>query len=372
MRRFGAPVRLVAVIFALASAPSLAQQAALPSPESQGLGPLRVVAVLTGRESINETDSRWGVHGTDLGHTFEHDGALYMVFGDTFGENRGDWRSNVAAVITDDDPSDGLSIDRMIENRTEHAGELIGKSMVPGFEVTVIPTYGVSEGDRMFLHFMAVRHWDEPGHWDLNGSGWAYSDDDGQSWTVDQDAMWPGDSNFGQVSIVTVGDVHYIFGIPGGRFGGVQLARVPAGSLLDLTAYDYWDGSTWSSGEPAAARDILPAPVGELSVRWNSHYGKWLMMYLNEDKYAIVLRTADCLTGPWSDERTVATGQEYPQLYAPYIPPRWNDGPEIYFTMSLFRPYNVSLMQTSLTDVERSTAAPECVSASGATPVATQ
>jgi hypothetical protein len=324
MRRAGATVRLVAVILPLGCAPALAQQAT-SSTDDEGPSPLRVVAVLTGSGSINQTDVRWGVHGTDLGHTFEHDGVVYMVFGDTFGENRGDWRSNVAAVVTDDDPSDGLTFEAMLEDRPVHAGELIGKSMVPGFEVTVIPTYGMSVGDRMYLHYMAVRQWGEPGHWDLSASGWAFSDDIGQSWTVDREAMWPGDSNFGQVAIVTVGDYHYVFGIPGGRFGGVHLARVALGKLLELATYDYWDGSAWVSGDAASARDVLPAPVGELSVRWNSQYGKWLMMYLNEDKYAIVLRTADCLAGPWSDELTVTSGREYPQLYAPYILPRWND-----------------------------------------------
>jgi hypothetical protein len=72
------------------------------------------------------------------------------------------------------------------------------------------------------------------------------------------------------------------------------------------------------------------------------------MMYLNEDKYAIVLRTADALPGPWSEEWIVATGQDFPSLYAPYQLPKWNDGPDIYFTMSLFGPYQVYLMKTSL------------------------
>jgi hypothetical protein len=278
--------------------------------------------------------------------------------------NGGDWRSNVAAIITDDDPSDGLTFDTMIEDRDGHAGELIGQSMVPGAEVTIIPTYGVSIGERMVLHYMAVSHWGDPGHWDLSGSGLAYSDDDGQTWQVDREAMWPSDSNFGQVSIVAVEDYLYFFGIPGGRFGGVQLARVTPEQILELGAYEYWDGTAWQPNRPDEARLILPAPVGELSVRWSSHYQKWLMMYLNEDKYAIVLRTADCLTGPWSEEHTVATGAEYPQLYAPYILPRWNDGPEIYFTLSLFGPYNVSLVQTSLVDEPPSTAAPECVTPS--------
>jgi len=155
----------------------------------------------------------------------------------------------------------------------------------------------------------------------------------------------------------------YFFGIPGGRFGGVQLARVAPDQVLNLAQYAYWDGNTWAPGDASAARTIVPAPVGELSVRWNSYYGKWMMMYLNEDKYAIVLRTADCLTGPWSDELTVVAGQEYPQLYAPFMLPKWNDGPEIYFTMSLFGPYNVSLTQTSLNGVAPSTQESECISA---------
>ena len=182
---------------------------------------LCLIAYLTGPDGINDTGSRYDVDGTDLGHTFEHHGALYMVFGDTFGPNKRDWRSNVAAVITDDVPSDGLTFDRMIEDRPGHAKALIPQSAVPGTEVTIIPTYGVSLGDRMVLHYMAVKRWGTPGRWDLNHSGLAYSDDDGQSWVVDPDAIWPADSNFGQMAIVPVDGYLYLFGIPGGRFGGV-------------------------------------------------------------------------------------------------------------------------------------------------------
>jgi len=349
--------------------PARAQDAASPAATpveggGDGMGPLREVAILTGLDSINETHTRYQVDGTDLGHSFFHGDTLYMIFGDTFGPAKSDWRSNVAAVITDDDPSDGLTFDRMIEDLPGHAQALIKQSAVPGTEVTIIPTYGVSVGDRMFLHYMQVIHWGDPGHWDLGSSGFAYSDDDGQTWIVDPEATWPGDSNFGQVAIEQVGDYLYVFGIPGGRFGGVRLARVAPESILEMSAYEYWDGAAWQA-DAAQAAEVIPAPVGELSVRWNSHYGKWLMMYLNEDKYAIVLRTADCLTGPWDEERTVTTGTEHPQLYAPFMLPGqtgWNDGPEIYFTMSLFGPYNVWLMETSLTDVEPTGAAKACVS----------
>jgi len=84
------------------------------------------------------------------------------------------------------------------------------------------------------------------------------------------------------------------------------------------------------------------------AVRWNSYYKKWLMMYLNDPHYRIVLRTADSLTGPWSAEQVIVTGEQYPQLYAPYMPPLWNDGPDILYTMSLFGPYCVDFMRTRL------------------------
>jgi hypothetical protein len=42
------------------------------------------------------------------------------------------------------------------------------------------------------------------------------------------------------------------------------------------------------------------------------------------------------------------TAAQFPQLYAPYITPLWNDGPDIYFTMSVYDHYQVYLMHTSL------------------------
>lgn len=311
------------------------------------------IAQLTGKDSINRTDERWRVGGTDLGHMFEHKGRTAIVFGDTFDSpgppGSPDWRSNVMGFSKDRKPADGLTIDGMITDRPGHAKELIDQSAVPGQEVTIIPTNGVSVGDRMYLHYMAVNHWGAPGHWTLSQSGMAYSDDDGQNWTVSPTAVWPGDSNFGQVAMVTEGRYVYLFGIPGGRFGGVQLARVDKHKLLDIEQYRYWDGRGWSA-DRGAARTVVTAPVGELSVQWNSYYRTWIMTYLNDDDSVngIRLRTADKLTGPWSDDQLVVTAAEAPALYAPYLPPKWNNGPDIYFTLSQFGPYQVYWWHTSL------------------------
>ena len=311
-----------------------------------------LVAKLSGPDSINETDARFNVYGTDLGHTFEHRGRVCMVFGDTYGPHKTAPRSNALAWVEYADPADGLRITDMATDARGHARELLPARRVWGYETTVIPTYGVSLGGRMYLHYMSVRYWGRPGRWRLRHAGLASSMDDGETWVRERGVRWSGRSNFGQAAIVAFEGYAYFFGIPGGRWGGVRLARVPEDAVLDARAYRYWDGERWGERErERAARTLAPPPVGELSVRWNAYLGKWLMLSLNERRRAVVVRTADALTGPWGEERVVATAAEFPGLYAPYIlprPPHSSAGPELFFTLSLWGPYNVYLMRTTL------------------------
>jgi hypothetical protein len=93
---------------------------------------------------------------------------------------------------------------------------------------------------------------------------------------------------------------------------------------------------------------VVKGPVGELSVRWSSYYKQWIMMYLVDDTGEIVLRTAPAPTGPWSPAQVVTTTKQFPEAYAPYLTPRWNDGPDLWFTMSQFTTYRVELMKTRL------------------------
>ncbi len=306
------------------------------------------VAMVAGAGSRNATDYRWNVYGTDLGHLFEHQGDLYMVFGDTFGEAGSTWRSNTMARIANPDPASGLVFAEMMTDESGQARELLGSRKVNGSEITVIPTCGTSAGGRMVLHYMSVRSWGAPGRWEVNHSGLAYSDDQGRSWHSNADARWPGTSNFAQVAITEHGGQHYLFGLAAGRFGGVHLARVSLTAILDIGAYRYWDGVGWSRN-PSRATTLVPAPVGELSVQWSPFARRWLMLYLDESLRAIVLRGSPQLTGPWSAPEVVATAEVYPTLYAPYIVPGTLDGPDLYFTMSRYDPYAVFLMRTTLT-----------------------
>ncbi|MFW6077777.1 MAG: DUF4185 domain-containing protein [Hyphomicrobiales bacterium] len=311
------------------------------------VGAAEVVQQLTGPASVNATD-RWNVHGTDLGHMIRHKDALYMVFGDTYGAEGGAWRSNTMARIADPDPRGAFEFTRMIEGPDGSAKELITSAKIPGIEWTVIPTNGLSLGERMVLHYMSVRMWTADGRWLVRGSGLAYSDDDGQTWHRSPTAVWPNGSGFEQVAFVDQGELIYTFGIPQGRFGEVRLRRVPRAALFDPAAYRYWNGTGWVANHLAAAA-VVPAPAGELSVAWSEPHQRWLMMYLDEAHDEIVLRTAADLVGPWSDAQTVAQARDYPGLYAPYIVPGAALDDEVRFTLSRWKPlYNVFLMRAPL------------------------
>ncbi len=347
--------RLLCCAGILAACPAAPRAA----PVLQGIADLQRAARLTGDTGINQTGTRWNVAGTDLGHVFEHGDRLYMVFGDTFGEGfvappgagpAPDWRSNVMAVIADRDPTDGLTFESMITDAYGDAKELIAAQRDQG-EVTVIPTNGVSALGFMFLHYMAVSQWGSAGSWTLRHSGLAYSPDNGQRW---QRLSWtfPGDSNFGQVAFARHDGFIYLLGIPGGRFGGMQVARVPESSPATRSTYRFYaglaDGEPVWSADVAQAVTVVEAPVGELSVMWNAFLGRWILTYLRGPD--LVIREAPDLTGPWGDPITLVSHTSYPGLYGAYMHP-WlveRNGEIVYFTMSEWFTYGVSLMKVRL------------------------
>lgn len=341
-------ILVLAAIAAAASAPAAGQSAT----RLAGIEDVEFVGFVTGPDSPSQTDVNYDVTGTDLGSMFDMDGTLYIAFGDTFGccppadggaggEN---WRNNVLGYTTDRQLEDGITLDGMIVGEDGKAVAVLQKTLL---DVTVIPTNGIAIDGRMVLHYMAVRRWGTPGRWMLGRSGWGYSDDGGQTWTQPAESIWMGDTNFGQAALVLHEDYLYVFGIHGGRFGGVALARVPKDQVLDMAAYTYWDGGDWVADLEGAA-EIVEPPVGELSVAWNAYLERWIMTYLDEYQRAIVIREAPELTGPWSDSLVLVSGDDYPSLYGAFLHPWASDGETIYFNMSQWGPYNVLLMRARL------------------------
>lgn len=328
-----------------------------------GVDDLTEVAKLTGPDAVNDTE-KVGVAGTDLGSMTNVGDRTYFFFGDTFGVRDPDsfggqggfWRSNVSAWTTDDDPSDGITFDGWAP--VDEVG--LAAALVEGEhdandgtgEVTKIPTYGFTIDETLYVFYMSVNHWGDPGAWDANYAGLAKSTDKGATWTDLEAPRWPGDSNFIQVATAHVQDAGteyvYFWAIPSGRFGGVQLMRVPAAeqSVEDAAAYSYFCGVDASgtpcwSAEMSDAQTIVEGTIGELSVMWSTYLERWIMTY--SDAGNAYIREGITPWGPWGDPIELVSGIDYPGLYSPYLNPRYvaNDGRTVYFTLSLWGPYNV-------------------------------
>ncbi len=320
---------------------------------------IHMIGMVTGEYSENQTSSRYGVGGTDLGVSVNRGDETFIFFGDTFkNEDQTDnWRSNTAAVTTDSDYTDGITFDRMIATGTGKAKELIRGRKSPGSEVTKIPTGALCIDGALYLSFMSVRRWGEPGVWDCNYGGVAKSTDGGESWEILKELQWPGESRFCQMYPVQEEDMVYVPGIGGGRGGGAALMRVPAGSYEDFEAYEYLtgyneDGSPiFTPGEEGLARaiDLLRKPVGEMSFMYSEYLEEWLVTYISGQD--IIMRSAKEIWGPYSGPVTIAAQEDFPGLYGAFMNPRYvsEDGKKIGFLMSLWLPvYNVALMEMEL------------------------
>ncbi|MGW3541419.1 DUF4185 domain-containing protein [Nocardia niigatensis] len=351
------------------AAPTAAVQPAAPAPAVAAVAAPQVDSVqlvnqVTGQGSVNRTDMRWSVDGTDLGLMWEtKPGQVAVVFGDTFGKgwkptgagtDQQDWRSNVLAYSSTRDLSQGLVLDDFVQNSRCHATELLDSRKIKNFETTTIPTSGFAIGDRQYLTYMSVNHWSKiPGMWSTNLGGIAWSDDNGRTWTKSQWARWDNLFGVGRFQVATMvphGDYVYMFGTPNGRLGVIGLARVPADQVLNKSAYQYWIDGTWTAAD--GANELLATPLvsgtaSELSIHFDPESNQWRMVYLDVTRNQIVLRTAAEPQGAWSDPTPLLSTDDYPTAYGGFIHP-WSTGKDLYFTISTWNSYNVYLMHAKL------------------------
>lgn len=321
-----------------------------------------MVCQLTGEDATNDT-TLVNVYGTDIGIMVRHQDRMHFIFGDTFGPDKWDWRSNTMAYTLDDDPSDGIILTGWITDSSTHlAKELISSLKVDDVEKTVIPTTAYSSGDCLYVFFMSVQSWGDAGDWNCNNASVAYSLD-GHNFSKAMNMSWPGTSHFiewgvvkGSATAPSTGGYIYFLTTGSGRYQHCYLARVLESQILNQSSYQYYIGlgsddlPLWSNNHTDATA-IIQAPTGEISVMWNDYLELYMMMNLDDVAKHIVVRTAQSPWGPWSLPAVVISPPEYIGFYAPNIDPTLveDNGRIIYFTMSLWNEYNVYIMKVDLT-----------------------
>ncbi|HEX6963187.1 MAG TPA: DUF4185 domain-containing protein, partial [Lacipirellula sp.] len=392
-------------MLALTACGLLAALAAAPAAASiiTGAQNFEIVARLTGTPGSSSINPSWqvGVQGTDLGHMVNHNGKTYFLFGDTFdaegsgGSGGPDWRYNVMAYSTDATPADGITFDGWITRPNGTARQVIfpgAEQGVPGFgPITYIPTGAISANNKIYAWSMRI-DWDgftdppdvpSTDGWMLSHAGLSsWQEGDSQfrdvpgfrfeapgggaySWAEGRE----GPGNFGMVAASyrspaeNVNDPYiYIWGTPGGREGGVKLARVLPAQIENLSAYQFYDGMAggeprWANNEFDAEKIIPSRPeggtgVGEMSVMYNEAVGAWTLMSMTGGPQPdFEIRQAQNPWGPWSSPvRVVDFSQAPGGMYAPYMNPLYveDGGRTVYFTMSLWHPYDVYLAKATL------------------------
>ncbi|MGV9800409.1 DUF4185 domain-containing protein [Mycobacterium sp. NPDC003449] len=355
-------------------APNVAQpapNAAVAPPAPQAPPGTTLVGWVTGPESPNETIKRFAITGTDLGIMWDNGDPnsrqVLMAFGDTYGYCgvRGQqWRYNTLFRTQDGSLSKTIAVPNGVVNNRYSGSPLwapgLSKQIINSIrraptEKGVIPTAGIAVGRTQYLNFMSIRNWDSDGQWSTNFSAIAMSPDNGENWGVYPGTIrtpQAGNENFQQGAFLRPGpgDPYlYSFGTPSGRSGSAFVSRVPQGAVPDLNRYEYWnaDRNAWIPRDPAAATPVIPGPVGEMSVQYNTYLKQYLVLYCNGAN-DVVMRTAAAPQGPWGPEQLLVPAAQYPGgIYAPLLHP-WSVGKELYYNLSLWSAYNVMLMKTVL------------------------
>jgi len=343
--------------------------------------------------TLSRTFTRYAIEGTDLGNSFEHDGRVYFLFGDTVGRLR---RALDTIATTDArDPEAGVRLDFLTSGSDYLTIQPPGISMGP-FEV---PVAGLSLNGQMYVA-VSTNH----------------SDDRSTDRSVLTKFTLP--AKFQPLRTISqLPEGHFVkmsvhpepgptAGLPPGgpyiliwgtgpyRRSDAYLCIVPVAAFESGKGTRYFVGldpagaPTWSETESAATPIVRNGTMGDLSVTWCKDLNLWLMTYDSRDPAprGILFSYSRTPWGPWSEPQVIfnamrdaalgkfihnpqanpndglagpviGKGQADPNAvhggaYAPYVVERWTkvQGPEltIYYVLSTWNPYVVVLMKSRL------------------------
>ncbi len=308
----------------------------------------------TQQPTVSRTQTNYGLTGNDLGASFEHNGKLWILFGDsvstaTFNgkpNGQGDpprtpANNDAIAFTSGTDIDQCLKLDFVRNSIGAYQNPVVLNAQgqpaitLSGFE---IPVAGIDVGGRMFVVFATGKN-----SVFSTRSVVAVSDDDGITYRYLYDFSTPSCTGCDGAKFVSVAIVSaasslkdgylYFWGSQGGsgyRNSSVFLARKLATAMGQAGGMQYFSGlaadgvtPNWSASESNAAQlfqDVDGTPpvpkncTGELGVDYNTFLQRWVMLYNCSNRTAanlsgIYLRFAKQPWGPWGAPQTIFNGQ---------------------------------------------------------------
>ncbi len=281
--------------------------------------------VCTPTTSLTVTRAR--VLGTDIGSSFESQGKLIFLFGDTTGPTEEYFASDTMASSTSTDPAAGLLLDFFTRNDgTPYFIRIPGVRM----GAAEVPHAGIRLGSGTYIACNTGVDINLP---DPNAN--AYSvltrfDETERRFTALRTISSMPNGRFVTTSLHASGTDVLVYGLGAYRASDVYLAIVPASTFDTGQGTRYFTGlvngqPTWSSSESASVPVVVDNPlhgppwpdntptIGNVSVTFAEDLGLWLMTYdggaVSQATAGIYFAHATEPWGPWSEPQLIFNGK---------------------------------------------------------------
>jgi Domain of unknown function (DUF4185) len=343
--------------------------------------------------TLSQTFTRYGIQGSDLGYSFEHQGLVYFLFGDTVGKL--DKALDSIASTDAVDPEKGVRLDYLMDGKNYLTVQPPGISM-GAFET---PIGGISLGDQMYV----VVRTNHASDWSTDRSVLTRFTLPATFQPLRTISQSPAGRFLTQSLQIQSGPIPglpaggpfvFIWGTAFYRKSDAYLLIVPVANFETGQGTCYFGGldanglAAWSPNEAEAVAVVKNGTMGDISVTWCQALNLWLMTFDSRPPAPAGIQFCYSKTpwGPWSAAQTIfndvrdgalgkfihdpkikpddglegpviGAGQSDPAAvkggtYAPYVVERWTkvQGQELdlYYVLSTWNPYVVMLMKSRM------------------------
>jgi hypothetical protein len=266
----------------------------------------------TGSNLLNQTYRLYQVGGTDLGNSFEYNGKVIFLYGDTLYFNAGD----TMAWSTSTNPLTGLRLNFFTNSSVPNTALTITPTNV-NMGPFDVPAAGVSNNGNFYIVC-------KTGYTDatLNTNDYSvlvrFDETNNTFYTGRTISTLTNGGHFIDMSLCHSGTNILMFGLGYYRESAVYLATVPATNWESGTGTAYFSGLTngqpiWSSVEtnavPLVTDNLRNPTIGNVSVNYSPALGLWLMTYdggrQKPDRTGVYFTSASAPWGPWATTQLI-------------------------------------------------------------------
>jgi len=256
------------------------------------------------------------IYGFDAAYSIPLDDRILWLFGDTFIEqDKNEMISNSAIFTEFFDPDEGPLNTKVRVNLEGCPVPIIDCTPKEAkMKYRIWPLHGLQLDHKVYIYYAMVKV--IPGeqfpyrsfafNFEVVGTGLADYDpilDESNRLLKDGSYIWwdKNEGNFGG-AIIEVGDYIYIFGAENVGSGkkSTKLSRVKKENIKDRSKYKYLKSfkPAWTSDIREAIKIVDNVPC-EMSVSYNEHLNKYLVVHSLVSKNSIILKLSDNVWGPY-------------------------------------------------------------------------